>query len=545
MITKLNEKVFKHILSNQADRIYICGQEPVYFFAYYFAEYLSYKIAPFQFLFYDDIKRLIEGELDEAIWVAFRESAKTSIAKFALAVWCICYRKKRYINFDSYIKDNAEAALFDIAVTLQTNRNIIEDFGHLYFSREARTLKEAKLKRIAHFITENDVKVEAFSTQESTRGRIYKEIRPDLYVFDDIETAKTKSSYPITKKIIEHIDEAKAGLGPGGSILYLGNYITEEGVIAHIMKNLKGRKRAVVRNIPVMISGEITWPDKYVKTNEEAIKLNKMIKEPSEKKVSLKAKRESLGNEVYETEMMNNPSKSEDLVFDSATIDKLIRGCQPPIEEIAGLKIWAKFNAKHRYGEGGDTAEGIGRDANALVVIDFTKRPALVVATFENNQIGPDVFGYEMKRAANLYGGCIVAPEVNNTGYATLAVLTDIYDNKNIYVRTIKDKTSGKPLKSYGFKSTSTTKPDIMYQLKSAIEDGELEILDEALLKEIRAYRKQDIRLLKSVEGMTKHFDKLMACAIAWEMRHHALVKKKKKSLKQPVHVPTSEYEGR
>lgn len=519
MITSLDQKI-KDVLLNgkKVERKYICEKSFLYFAVYYFSEFFTYKIAPFHYQMYQDCHDLIDKKINELAWIMFRESAKTSIAKIFI-VWCICYKKKEYINYDSYAKENAEAALFDIAVWLQTNPKIVSDFGNLYYEPKRKDgLKESKLKRISNFVTANGVKCEAFSTQESTRGRVYKHIRPDLFVLDDFETSKTKDSYPVTHKIKEHIDEMKAGLGATGSIIYLGNYITEDGNIARILESKNEMLR--VRNIPVVMNNEIMWKSKYVMTNEEAIGTNK---------VSLEAKRESLGDQVFEAEMMNNPATTQDLVFDREIMDTLIEEAKSPIEENSGLKMWKKYELGRRYGLGADTAEGIGLDSNATAVIDFSGQfaddPAEVVATYENNKIAPDLFAYEIKRDCELYGNCIAGVELNNTGFATVTQLKQIYDN--IYKRERKDQQTDIVTKELGWKTTQKSKPDIIFQLKSAVEKKELRIWDIDLLKEMRAYKQSDLATMRIEEGMTRHFDKMIACAIAWEMRKSSQLEKK------------------
>ena len=130
---------------------------------------------------YEDIKGLLKHDYKHLLWIMFRESAKTSIAKIFIT-YCIVYKKKRFINYDSYDKGNAEAALFDIATWLQTNEALITDFGQLFYEEPRKADKHAQLKRIAEFITKNGIKIQAYSTQESTRGRIYTQFPPDFFL---------------------------------------------------------------------------------------------------------------------------------------------------------------------------------------------------------------------------------------------------------------------------------------------------------------------------------------------------------------------------
>lgn len=105
------------------------------------------------------------------------------------------------------------------------NKRFLADYGTLYSKKKG--IDEVKQNRISNFVCENGVRIEAHSTQESVRGRLHLNQRPDCLVLDDIETSKTRDSEAYTKQVSDHISEAMAGMSPDGFILYLGNYITE------------------------------------------------------------------------------------------------------------------------------------------------------------------------------------------------------------------------------------------------------------------------------------------------------------------------------
>jgi len=110
---------------------------------------------------------------------------------------------------------------------------------------------------------------------------------------------------------------------------------------------------------------------------------------------------------------------------------------------------------------------------------------------------------------------------INNTGYATIGELINL-EYWNMYTREVKNKTSGAVQKEYGWRTTSGTKSDAFSQYKTAFEAGEFEIFDIDLLTEMYRYTKQQLRALTKQEGMTRHFDLLMAAVLGWETRHHA-----------------------
>lgn len=499
------------------DRKFVCEFSFAAFVLYYFSEFFSYKIAGYQEDFYEDCQRLANAKLKEVAWIAFRESGKTTIAKM-FVVWCIVYSFKKYINVDSSTKDASVTFLFDVITMLQTNERLLTDWGHFYTEKQKGD--EKQLKRIEAFITANKIKVEAFSTGIPFRGRVYMNYRPDLVITDDLENSETARSGAVTQQIISHINEMRAGLSPAAGVLYLGNYITDIGVMRYIRDAVTRSSDGMIRDIPVERSGRVVWPDKYVLTDSEASEQNSRL--PKERwKVSLESKRRELGETVYAQEMLNDPIRAGDMVFDRRTIDELLKNVREAREINAGFHIWEPFNPSHRYGIGSDTSEGGGLDSNTSVLIDFSKMPCEQVGSYANNTISPDVFAYELKREGELYGKPIVGVEINSTGLTTISSLRNIYPIEKIYRRQEMDKAAGKITKKLGWRTTSQTKPEMIYQLKTAIEEGRLIIRDERILKEMREYGISD---LSEGDKTTRHFDLLVATAIAWQMNQYALL---------------------
>ena len=285
----------KMIEGTREERLFLAEQSFGLFALYYFQHYFTYALAPYHYEFFEDLHDLVEGKIKEVAWIAFRESAKTTVAKL-FVIWMIAYNKKRYINVDSFDRENAERILFDVAFELTNNERINTDFPTLFSKK--RAIDDIKQNRINNFVTENGIRVEAHSTQESVRGRIHLNQRPDFLLLDDIETNKTKDSEAYTKQVKDHISEAMAGMSPDGSMLYLGNYITEYGNIAYLLERAELDDNIRVRNIPVMVDDIPTWSGKYVRTDKEV---------GETKKVSIEAKQKQLGSLVFSYEMMNMP----------------------------------------------------------------------------------------------------------------------------------------------------------------------------------------------------------------------------------------------
>lgn len=509
-----------------AQRAYVFDKKFRFFAAYHFPEFFTYDIPEFHEEMYDDLDDLSKGLFHFLVWMMFRESAKSTIAKI-YACYLGCTRKRHYINWDSFEKENAEQALFDIATWFQTKKTLINDYGQLYFKRPEA--KQSTMRRIDAFILGNGVKYEAFSTQQSLRGRVYNQHRPDALFLDDIETNKTKRSPAITRQVIEHIDEAFSAMGPTAIIVLLCNYITESGTVQYVLEKAPDNPDMRVRRVDAEDKdGNPTWPEKYARDDFEAAVRN-VEADPDAPVVSLEGKKRTLGPGVYATEMMNSPEASGDLLFDREKVKaaiELARKAKAP-EDKAGFKVWAgrEYVPSHRYAVGGDTSKGVGRDSCASVLGDLTAFPAEIVGTYANNRIAPDTFGDELKRQGDMFGTCLIGCEINNQGYATNTRLKAIYPIEKLYRRIQKGKTlriDEKPREELGWETNGATKGTMVYEFKTAWEAGHILIWDPGLLDEMLRYNQGDLEELNPDPDSTRHFDKLMAACVWWQMRNQA-----------------------
>ena len=212
---------------------------------------------------------------------------------------------------------------------------------------------------------------------------------------------------------------------------------------------------------------------------------------------------------------------SGDRFFDPA-ISSNIR-TEEPLQTLGNWKYYGNFKAGHRYAGAADISEGVGRHNSSIVVIDFDNKYDVdgrlfnkpkVIAVFADNKIAPDLLAHEIKNGGQRYGNCIMAPERNNHGFATLTVLKDIY--YNIY-KDEKDK--------LGWQTTFASKPKMMHDLRSAVHENLIDIPDEALKREIVALPSTDLNVVKTDEEdeTMGHYDRVIALAIAWQMRALAM----------------------
>jgi len=189
-----------------------------------------------------------------------------------------------------------------------------------------------------------------------------------------------------------------------------------------------------------------------------------------------------------------------------------------PLQIDGDFIIYVHYVKGHHYGLGADVSQGVKRDSSTIVIVDFTTGE--VVMTYRSNIVDPVTFAYDIKKAALMYGGCIAAPESNNVGLTTCVTLNSIYPN--IFTQVREGELETKSTNKLGWLTNALTKPKMMYELSEAIEDGILYVYDMGILLEMKRFNKEDTLQIAVTESTTRHFDLLIALAIAWQMRGYS-----------------------
>ena len=461
---------------------------------YFFVKYFTSKDAPFHGVM--DLKRarLYLGLDPSFLNIVYRGGAKTTRAKlfraFVIANDESHYRK--YLRVLSKDLDNAKQSVTDIYNMLVSDR-----IRELYPEIFRKTIAKRE-ETMSAFTTSTGVKIKSDTIGTDKRGEVQEESRPDFDWYDDFETRLSLMSAVTTNKIWINMEEARTGLSKDGSSEYTCNYISERGNVHKLVEKIKNQ---II--VPIIDKGIPTW-SRYSLDDIEVIKKD---------------------TDDYEGEYLCKPSASKDVLFDRESLDK-----QQPrelVKTIAGFRIYKVYNPSHRYGAGADIAGGVGLDSSASVFIDFDTIPAQVVAAFDNNEIKPDVFGDELASQGQRYGECLIAPE-NNKFDMCIGRLKQIYPTDKIFKTEKKDTKIqiGKRI-TYGWNTNALTKPKMLFALAKAVVDGLLELNDPGLMAELKSYTRNDLMDTEiDTRLTTRHFDLLMACAIAWQMKLFAVVNK-------------------
>lgn len=216
--------------------------------------------------------------------------------------------------------------------------------------------------------------------------------------------------------------------------------------------------------------------------------------------------------------------KDSNSVFDTSKIQKLLAQTSS-LPSPSNFRNWLFFDTiqpNHEYVLGADPSEGVSRDHSAAVLLDITKPK--VVATYKDNTIPPDLFAYELKSTAELANMAFIIPERNNSGHATITKLKDIYPIEKIYHEEKTLQEEDYTTLTLGFRTTGASKPKMFYDLNTAINEDDIEIPSEEILKECLALDRKFLSEIRIKDDeISNHFDLLTALALAWQGRLQAM----------------------
>lgn len=175
------------------------------------------------------------------------------------------------------------------------------------------------------------------------------------------------------------------------------------------------------------------------------------------------------------------------------------------------IKIYEKPKENYPYVLPGDTA-GEGSDYFTGHVLDNTTGKQVAVLKDEYDEIS---YTRQMYCLGIYYNTALIGIEANYTTYPIQELERLKYPNQ--YIREKEDTYTGKHNKSFGFKTTSISRPRILGQLQTIFKDEIEMIVDEDTLKEGLTFIKNEKGRPEAQIGY--HDDLIMALAIGYDIR--------------------------
>lgn len=196
------------------------------------------------------------------------------------------------------------------------------------------------------------------------------------------------------------------------------------------------------------------------------------------------------------------------------------------IEDKEGaIKIYEKPKKYYPYVLAGDTA-GEGSDYFIGQVLDNTDGSQVAVLRQETDEIS---YTRQMYCLGMYYNKALIGIESNYSTFPIQELERIKYPNQ--YVRITEDKYTKKKEKSFGFKTTSISRPRILGQLQAIIKESIELLVDTETLREGLTFIKNEKGRAEAQAGY--HDDLIMALAIAYDIRPQQKMKKEVQEIEQ------------
>jgi hypothetical protein len=209
----------------------------------------------------------------------------------------------------------------------------------------------------------------------------------------------------------------------------------------------------------------------------------------------------------------NKALKIGNFVYE-ANVDKKIKDSTIKfVEDKDGyVKIYKDVIHGRPYVISGDTA-GEGSDFFASHVLDNITGEQVAIFKKQHDE---DYFTNQMYCLGMYYNKALIGIESNFTTYP-IKRLDETLDYRKLFYREAEDTFETHYKKSYGFRTTSITKPLIIQMLASITREAIRLINDKETLLEMLEFIKDENGKYHAIEG--KHDDLVMSLAIAYYIR--------------------------
>jgi hypothetical protein len=182
------------------------------------------------------------------------------------------------------------------------------------------------------------------------------------------------------------------------------------------------------------------------------------------------------------------------------------------------LSVYELPSTVQDYVIGADVAEGLGHgDASSAHVLCIQTG---LVAAHWHGRIPADDFGAKLAELGWFYNTALVGCEANSHGLTTNTKLKQLRYPRIYRSRTL-DKFNNQIGERMGWYTSRTSKPMMIDDLGSALQQGEIEVRDAPTIEELLQYVRDDRGRMKG----SPHDDRVISLAIAVQMLKFAHAK--------------------
>ena len=194
------------------------------------------------------------------------------------------------------------------------------------------------------------------------------------------------------------------------------------------------------------------------------------------------------------------------------------------------LQLWSYPKFDKPYVIAADVSLGVGQDYSTAVVLDQDYK---VIALYRDNRIDPSTYGELLFYLGRYFNNAFLCVESNSMGIATLQKLESM-NYVNMYKQTKIANVSNEEGVRLGFRTTVSTKPVIIGNLKRLIADEAINIPSNIMIQELKDYISTStgkteaspgthddtvMALAMGCEVLRTHYDKLVLNRMSWKDR--------------------------
>lgn len=251
----LDEKEITRIIRSPALRTDLARKSFRSFVAIYFFRYLSYPIAPF----HEDFFAIAEDEsIPLAVILAFRGSAKSTYFSSFYPIWAVTgHQQKKFVLIITQTQQQARKIMNNIKSQFEENDLLKADSGPFEESEEWSAMS-ISLKNYG-------ARIMVASAEQSVRGLLNKQYRPDVIILDDVEDLASVKKQEGRDKLFEWYTGDIIALGDRHTRFFLlGTRLHNDDLPSRLINEIKTNQRdGVYMEIPIIKDGKITWLGKY------------------------------------------------------------------------------------------------------------------------------------------------------------------------------------------------------------------------------------------------------------------------------------------
>lgn len=239
--------------------------------------------------FHQEVYRILLTEQFAAI-AAPREHAKSTVASVIFPLYCICYKKRRFIVLISDTQPQAALQLAAVKEEIETNDDLRKDFGDLVGDKKW-DVNDCR--------TSTQISIVARGAGQSLRGLRYRMWRPDLVICDDLENEEAVDNPDSREKLIRWFKGTVMNLGKYCQICVVGTILHYNSFLSELLDESKFKRFVKRRYMAVDVEWtpeSVLWPAKWDLE-------------------SLRLKEGDLGSVFFNQEFRNLPISSETQFF--------------------------------------------------------------------------------------------------------------------------------------------------------------------------------------------------------------------------------------